>query len=399
MRVDHIVSKALADVLAPIHRTRREALSAAVGSALSGHALTVTSLGRGLRGPVDEKHQIKRIDRLLSNRHLQAERLGIYRVIAVKMLGACQRPVIAVDWSDLDGSKRHFLLRASLLTEGRSLTLYEEVHPLSGKDKPASHAQLLRHLQAFMPDNARPVMVTDAGFRTPWFKQVLALGWDYVGRVRNRHLVRVDTHEEWFNAKTFYAKATTRVKELGRVELTRQNPLETRLVVIRQPKRGRSKWTLMGQRARSKHSEQHAARESEPWLLVTSLARSQARAKRIVSIDARRMQFEETFRDLKSERFGFGFEASRSTMTQRIAVLLLIALLALLVAWIIGTCIENANQQRRYQANTERKRRVLSVITLGRRGVHDCRLHIDNAQLINAARHRVQVVDYAFYGE
>ena len=111
------------------------------------------------------------------------------------------------------------------------------------------------------------------------------------------------------------------------------------------------------------------------------------------------MQIEEAFRDLKSERFGFGFEASRTTMTQRIGVLLIIALLALLVAWVIGTCIENANQQRRYQANTVRKRRVLSVITLGRRAVHDCRLHIDPGQLKNAARHRAQIVHNAFYGE
>ena len=201
MQVENIISKTLADVLAPIHRTRGQSLSAAVSSALSGHALSVTSLGRGLRGPVDEKHQIKRMDRLLSNRHLQGERVGIYRAVALKMLGSCQRPVIAVDWSDLDGCQRHFLLRASLLTEGRSLTLYEEVHPLSGKDKPASHAQLLRQLQAFLPSDAQPVMVTDAGFRTPWFKQVLALGWDYVGRVRNRHLVRHDSQDDWVNAK------------------------------------------------------------------------------------------------------------------------------------------------------------------------------------------------------
>ena len=59
------------------------------------------------------------------------------------MLGTCPRPVIAVDWSDLDGAKRHFLLRASLLIDGRALTLVEEVHTLSGKDKRLSHRNRL----------------------------------------------------------------------------------------------------------------------------------------------------------------------------------------------------------------------------------------------------------------
>ena len=68
----------------------------------------------------------------------------------------------------------------------------------------------------------------------------------------------------------------------------------------------------------------HARRAREPWLLVTSLSAHQVRAKRIVRLYAQRMQIEEAFRDLKSERFGLGFEVSRSTDTHRIAVLLLI---------------------------------------------------------------------------
>jgi hypothetical protein len=41
------------------------------------------------------------------------------------------RPLIIVDWSDLhaDGSRQ--LLRAAPIVQGRALTLFEEVHPLS----------------------------------------------------------------------------------------------------------------------------------------------------------------------------------------------------------------------------------------------------------------------------
>ena len=399
MHAQPIITKILHHALASMHHARRETLCATVGAALSGQALSVTALGRRLDSGIDEKHQIKRVDRLLSNPHLQQERASIYQSIATQLLAHCPRPVIAVDWSDLDGAQRHFLLRASLLLDGRALTLVEEVHTLSGKDKRVSHQRLLHCLQEMMPVNATPVLVTDAGFRTPWFRQVLALGWDYVGRVRNRHLVRRDAQQTWFDAKAFYTLATRTPKELGAVELTRSAPLGVRLVVVRKPKQGRSKWTLKGVRARAKKSKEHAAREVEPWLLVTSLPTQCARAKRIVSIYAKRMQIEEAFRDLKSERFGLGFQASLSTDTQRIAILLLIALLALLVAWIIGTSLEITDQQRRYQANTERRRRVLSVIYLGRRALHDRRFALDNALLKSVAERQQTLMFKAFYGD
>ena len=50
--------------------------------------------------------------------------------------------MIIVDWSDMDESKRHFLLRASVPMEGRSLTLYEGVHTVKSKEKPKVHEDL-----------------------------------------------------------------------------------------------------------------------------------------------------------------------------------------------------------------------------------------------------------------
>ena len=104
-------------------------------------------------------------------------------------------------------------------------------------------------------------------------------------------------------------------------------------------------------------------------------------------------------RDLKGERFGLGFQASLLTDTQRIAILLLIALLALLVAWIIDTSLEITDQQRRYQANTERRRRVLSVIYLGRRALHDRRLTVDTALLKSVDERQQNLMYSAFYGD
>ena len=86
----------------------------------------MTQLGRSIKSEAKEKHCIKRADRLLSNRRLQGERVGIYTELTRQLIGNKQRPVMIVDWSDMDECKRHFLLRASVPMEGRSLTVYEE---------------------------------------------------------------------------------------------------------------------------------------------------------------------------------------------------------------------------------------------------------------------------------
>jgi hypothetical protein len=134
MQAGQILHRLLRRVCGEMHKMRRTALFVNVMAALRGEVLTVTHLGRSIKSEAKEKHCIKRADRLLSNRRLQGERGGIYTQLTKQLIGSKQRPVIIVDGSDLDESKRHFLLRASVPIEGRSLTLYEEVHTVKSKD-------------------------------------------------------------------------------------------------------------------------------------------------------------------------------------------------------------------------------------------------------------------------
>ena len=67
----------------------------------------------------------------------RAER--IYSKLCQRLAGRQKQPVILVDRSGLDPRKQHSLLRASVAVEGRSLTLLEEIHPLSRKEKPGVH--------------------------------------------------------------------------------------------------------------------------------------------------------------------------------------------------------------------------------------------------------------------
>jgi hypothetical protein len=77
------------------------------------------------------------------------------------------------------------------------------------------------------------------------------------------------------------------------------------------------------------------------------------------------MQIEETFRDLKSHRQGFGLRYARCRCARRLEQLLLIGALATLTLWLVGLHAVATNQVRNFQANTVRARRVLSIPFVG----------------------------------
>jgi hypothetical protein len=207
-----------------------------VEAALRGGALSLTSLGRALAGTAYVKHKIKRVDRLLGNRKLAAERGKIYGALTRWLIGTQTQPVIVIDWSDLSADRRWHLLRAAAPMRGRSLTLYEEVHPLCRLANPQVQRRFLLRLRALLPASCTPIIVTDAGFRAPWFRLVQTLGWQFVGRVRNRDFVRSAGSPDWMPSKSLYVRAHRRAQALGSFELVRARPLACALWLIRQPR-------------------------------------------------------------------------------------------------------------------------------------------------------------------
>ena len=381
MQVQCIVQQLLEAVCPGMHRVRRASLAASVLGALRGRRLTVTAIGRALPGRTSHKHGIKRADRLLSNRHLHAQRVRHYQGLCRSLIGASSRPVLLVDWSDLDAHKRHYLLRASVAVNGRSATVYEEVHTLASKDKRRTHKAFLQQLQALLPVDCRPIIVTDAGFRTPWFQQVVALGWDWVGRVRNRHKMRWCSGGRWFDVKRCYQQASGVAKHLGQAVLTRTNPLVCQLVVYRGKAQGRKDYTCTGQVAQNRRSRRCAARAREPWLLATSLPVTRTLARQVVRLYRLRMSIEEGFRDMKSHQFGLGLSYHRCASVERLQVLVFIASLALLVLWLVGTATITQGDHYQFQANSVRHKRILSVLFVGLQMVQDNRIILTQAAM------------------
>lgn len=396
MKVKPILTQFLEMTMPSMHKMRRLALIDCISSILNGGLLTVTGMGRGIAGATYEKHRIKRSDRLCSNLHLYNERTQIYTEISKRWIIPGTRPVILVDWSDLDDAKNSFLISATLAYDGRSITLYAEVHSIETKESPEAHFAFMTSLKNILPDNCKPIIVADAGFKVPWHELVLYMGWDYVGRVRQPNHCQFEG-EDWQPVKQVFKRATTTAKYFSGL-LTMSNEFKTNFVLFKKPPMGRHSLTADGEKRRSKASKVHSKSGKEPWLLATSLEVSQRTAERVVRIYQRRMQIEEGYRDFKNHLYGFGFEHHESKSIKRISILILIAVLASLVLLLIGTAAEQANLSGRYQANTTKTRRVISLNYLGLRIVADPYVQLTSKQLIAAFYTMLKVTSEANNG-
>ena len=367
-----------------IHPRRRGTVSKLIDGLVRGEKSTLTHLGRSLNTDAYEKHNIKCVDRLMGNERLWTERKGVYRSIAHWLLSTVERPWIIVDWSDVELGHEYLMLKATVPVGGRALSIYEEVHPLKHYNSPKTHRGFLEGLREVVPESCRPIIISDAGFRGPWFEAVESYGWDWIGRVRNMVKYCPPQSTTWRLTRSLYYKATKRARSLGRHWFSKRHPYGCYLHLYKSLNRG-----LGGPRKPRRVSPQsQRARKlaRDPWLLATSLSPKQWSARRVVKAYEKRMQIEETFRDLKSHRWGYGLQYARSRSTQRLENLLLVTTLATLATWLTGLAATMKGLGKHFQANTITERTVLSMFFLGRRILKSRRISLTSADLKHAAR-------------
>jgi hypothetical protein len=384
MRLLKVLHNHVLDSVPGLHATRATALVTAVQSLLDGAFLTVTALGRGLPGPVASKHNIKRMDRLLSNAHLHAERDRVYRALCHHLCRSLPRPLILVDWSDIVEQQRLMLLRAALVVNGRAVPLFERIYPLRQYNSPQTHRRFLCEFKQLLPTHCRPILITDAGFRGPWFAAVEKLGWQWIGRIRNGVNYRLAEHHPWRQTASLYAKATHKPSYLGQASLSSKHPYACHLYLYK--KRLQHRYAKRSTHHLAKHSNSavFAKQQRDPWLLATNLNPEHFSPAQIVALYAKRMQIEAAFRDLKSDQFGFGMTLSRSHRVERLNILLLIAALATLCLWWIGLHAREHGWHRQFQANTTVHRTVLSPLFLALQVIKHYGPRLTATELIHA---------------
>lgn len=367
MRASRVLQKCLSDSLEPMHRARSRVLLRAVEALIAGRRLTLMDVARSWPGAERVRAPLKAMDRLLGNRHLHAEREQVYAGMAHWLVRSPQ-PVIVIDWSDLKQDGSWHLLRAAIPVGGRTLPILDMVFPRSQQGSRDAEGQFLRRLAQLLPSGVCPILVTDAGFRTPWFRAVEAMGWYWLGRLRGTtYLKPVDVPDEpsqWVTCKALYALAGHAPRDLAAMEVVRDRPLTAHVVLHAKPARGRKHRNRRGLPACDSKSRKNARRESEPWLLMASPS-LHLNARQLVSLYARRMQIELSFRDLKSHRYGQAFEDSLTRSGTRIEILLLVSALAGFACWLAGMAAE-ATGVARWLMPIRSMRRLYSTLRTGR---------------------------------
>jgi hypothetical protein len=347
------------------HEKRLNCLMRSVEGVLHDGKLSLSHIGRHLKGTIKVKNKIKSVDNLLSNTKLMTERKAIYSAVSATLLRGCKEIYVIVDWSSCESHEQH-ILKASVVMQGRSITLYEEVHPEKQLGKQAIHRAFLGKLKEIIPSGIDVVIITDAGFRTEWFEMVVELGWNYIGRIISNMTFQYEGKSEWEPCFSVHSQATGKPRFLGNVLLAKTRQIPGSLYLYHDKKR-KKKATQKKRRKNSsgKMEKSYAKANREPWLLATSLPGGQEISAKMIIKYRYRMRIEHEFRDTKNTRWGIGLENSKTKDIERLQILLLIGYLAIFALWLIGLAAERQKIHYDYQANTIKDRRVLSLVFLG----------------------------------
>lgn len=370
--------KILQKSLSNMHQKRFNVLLEATTALLGDAKLTLTDIGRHIKGKAKVKNKIKKVDRLLKNKNLYKERNYIYQQLSNLLLKSTNKVAIAVDWSGCCSNERFIIQASMVIGQGRSIPVYKEIHSVEEYLKPDVESKFLDNLKAILPEGISITIVTDAGFRTPWFNKITMLGWDFVGRIRGKIYYRKE-QEEWQLIKNLYNTATNKAKYIGKVNIGKtvgDGRVNCHMISYKIPKKYRRTKKI----GRSHTTKKCAAANREPWILITSITTENKYKLSSIAknIYTRRMEIEQNFRDDKSERFGYGLRYSRTKNIQRLEIMLLISHIATIILWLIGFAGELSGLQKDFQANTIKISRVLSLLTLGKQIVLHCLNKIKN---------------------
>lgn len=371
MHAHAIVQRFLDAQLLAIHGARRRVLAAAVAALMQGSLLSLSRLARGICTLGGLKAALKRIDRLIGHRRIEREATAVAKAILARLKAAGAPLLMAIDWSAVGPGGAFVELRAAASQpgRGRAITIYQRVYPLASLGNAKVERAFLDALHGWIGTDIEVIVITDAGFRRPWFAHLERLGWQWIGRVRRGvHLARAaDARRRGFvSAAQWFERANGKARREADCRLTKKAAWPCDVVLVRRrPRAARKRYRCPGHGSTPKATKAARAAAREPWLLVHGAGLRRYPPEQIVAFYAQRMQIEENFRDSKSSLYGLGLDVSRSRSAHRWQALLLIATLAAFLLWHIGQLAEAEGLQRRFKATT-RAARELSIITLAR---------------------------------
>jgi Transposase DDE domain len=312
------------------HEKRLLSASNGVVGVLHAATLTIHAIGTAYAVVAQRKakHGIKQIDRWLSNPAFNLTRLWAGWVRFV--VGACERIVIALDWTDCEKDD-HTTLCAYLVTRHVRATplLWMTVvkSTLEGKLTACEH-ELIETLRTLLRPEIQATLLVDRGFGDQVLYELLGLlGWDYIIRFRECIWVE-DEHSAQKPAAAWVGVCRAKMLKIARV--TADPTMIPAVVVV------------------------HERGMKESWCLATS--RVDVRAYDAVKLYGKRFTIEEAFRDEKDIHFGLGLSATHIENSARRDRLLFLVAVTHALLKPLGAASEETGLELTLKANTSKKR-------------------------------------------
>jgi hypothetical protein len=200
------------------------------------------------------------------------------------------------------------------------------------------------------------------------------LGWYWLVRIRKGKKIKRSPEDEWLSIKDFIPLIGEKAHHYPNGFLSQKHQRQCRIITKKQfseqDKRPKPK-VLPGYYNAGRKGYSVSARE--PWILGTNLP-NEYKASEIINIYCKRMQIEESFRDIKSHQFGLGSRTARSESVYRWRVKMLVAAIVQVLIWVVGVFAYYKGIHLEFQPNTEKKRKVFSYFFLGRLVIEHDRL-------------------------
>lgn len=366
MLVDELLTSHLSISCPHIHSTRLQAVLDVATGLQKSQNLSLTAIGRQLSGDTSIKHRVKKVDRLLANRHLYEEVTSIYKGLSsyvLKYINQSHQIPLIVDLCYMKDTHAVQMLSAEVALKGRSLPIYREVFEENQLKQRAP--EFISRLSSCIPGDREVLIIMDSGFGEDWFDAISGKGWYWLVRARGKKYIKLSEDAEWVDARELYSLGNSRAKLYQNAYITKKSPRRCRVVIKGAPSHrspGKKPRKLPGNYNSANGNYKRSAQE--PWVLVTNLPEKHT-ATQIVNAYKKRMQIEESFRDVKSHQFGLSARYIRSVSIYRWAIAMLLAAIVQVTLWIIGVIGHHQGMQSYFQANTVRDKKIFSYFYLG----------------------------------
>lgn len=348
-----------------VHATRLQSVMDVASALQRSQDLTMASMGRKISSDSKVKNKIKKVDRLESNKHLHKELEIFYSSLSKYIFTYASHesniPII-IDVCYLKDNCAVQMLSAEIALKGRSLPIYRDVFN-QGELKNRA-APFIASLKKFIPSNKPVIVIMDAAFGEDWYKEIESSNWHWLVRVRQGKSVKLKPEDDWISVKDFIPTIGIKSKCYKNAQFLIKHGRACRLITVgksaKKPRR-KPQFTPRNDKA---GNNSYRLSANEPWILASNLP-DEYSTTQVINLYKKRMQIEESFRDMKSHRFGLCGRYISTTCVYRWGVKMLLASIVQIVFWIIGVIGHSQNFQKVFQANTVKDRKVFSYFYLG----------------------------------